>query len=66
MPKFAVFFADDAAVGVARVEASDAAAAEAQVLRDHPYGTVKAVGDERVTAENRHRMLAKWMETLNG
>jgi len=27
MPKFAVFFADDAAVGVTRVEASDAAAA---------------------------------------
>ena len=66
MPKFAVFFADDAAVGVTRVEASDAAAAEAQVLRDHPDGSVKAVGDEQVTAENRHRMLAKWMETLNG
>jgi len=27
---------------------------------------VKAVGDERVTAENRQRMLAKWMQTLNG
>ena len=66
MPKFAVFFADDAAVGVARVEASDAAAAEALVLHDHPNGTVKAVGDEQVTAENRHRMLGKWMQTLNG
>ena len=66
MPKFAVFFADDAAVGVARVEASDAAAAEAQVLHDHPDGSVKAVGDEKVTAENRHRMLAKWMQALNG
>jgi hypothetical protein len=66
MPKFAVFFADDAAVGMTRVEASDAAAAEAQVLRDHPDGTVKAVGDEQVNAENRHRMLAKWMQTLNG
>ncbi len=66
MPKFAVFFADDAAVGVTRVEASDADAAEALVLRDHPDGSVKAVGDEQVTAENRHRMLAKWMQTLNG
>jgi hypothetical protein len=66
MTKFAVFFADDAAVGVTRVEASDADAAEALVLRDHPDGSVKAVGDERVTAENRHRMLAKWIQALNG
>ncbi len=66
MPKFVVFFADDAAVGVTRVEASDAAAAEAQVLHDHPDGSVKAVGDEQVTAENRRRMLSKWMQTLNG
>jgi hypothetical protein len=48
------------------VEASDADAAEALVLRDHPDGTVKAVGDEQVSAENRQRMLAKWMQTLNG
>jgi len=66
MTKFAVFFADDAAVGVTRVEASDANAAEALVLRDHPDGSVKAVGDEQVTAENMRRMLAKWMQTLNG
>jgi hypothetical protein len=64
MPKFAVFFADDAAVGVTRVEASDADAAEALVLRDHPDGTVKAVGDEQVNAENRQRMLAKWIKDL--
>jgi hypothetical protein len=36
------------------------------VLHDHPDGSVKAVGDEKVTAENRHRILAKWMQTLNG
>jgi len=66
MTKFAVFFADDAAVGVTRVEASDADAAEALVLRDHPDGSVKAVGDEKVTAENRHRILGKWMQALNG
>jgi hypothetical protein len=64
MAKFAVFFADDAAVGVTRVEASDADAAEALVLRDHPDGTVKAVGDEQVNAENRQRMLAKWIKDL--
>jgi len=62
MAKFAVFFADDAAVGVTRVEAVDADAAEVLVLLDHPHGTVKAVGDEQVTAENRHRILAKWLE----
>ena len=61
MPKFAVFFADDAAVGVTRVEASDAAAAEALVLHDHPDGTVKAVDGALVTDENRHRMLAAWV-----
>ena len=61
MTKFAVFFADDAAIGLTRVEAGDAEAAESLVLRDHPDGTVKAVGDEQVTAENRHRMLAAWV-----
>jgi hypothetical protein len=64
MHKFAVFFADDAAVGVTRVEASDAAAAKALVLRDHPDGSVRAVGDEQVNAENRQRMLAKWIKDL--
>ena len=58
MPKFAVFFADDAAAGVTRVEVIDAAAAEALVLHAHPDGTIRAVGDEQVMAENRHRILA--------
>ena len=61
MTKFVVFFADDAAVGVTRVEAGDAAAPEALVLRDHPDGSVQAVGNEQVSAENRHRMLAAWV-----
>jgi len=36
MLSFAVFFADEAAVGITRVEAADAAAAEALVLDQHP------------------------------
>jgi len=65
MPKFAVLFRDDLAVGVTRVEAASAAAAEALVLEQHEGGSVKAVGDEQVTIENRHRVLAKWVETLD-
>jgi hypothetical protein len=61
MPKFVVFFADDAAVGVTRVEASDAAAAEAMVLNQHPDAQVHAVDGALVTEENRHRMLAAWV-----
>ena len=61
MPKFAVLFRDELAVGVTRVEAATAQAAEAFVLQQHGGGSVKAVGDEQVTADNRHRVLAKWM-----
>jgi len=57
MPPFAVFFADEAAVGITRVEASDAAAAEAVVLEQHPGGPVHAVDGALVSEENRVRML---------
>lgn len=43
MLPFAVFFADEAAVGMARVEAADAAAADSLVLEQHPGGRVHAV-----------------------
>jgi len=65
MPKFAVMFQDDLAVGVTRVEAASAAAAEALVLEQHEGGSVKALSDEQVTIENRHRVLAKWVQALD-
>jgi len=61
MTPFAVFFADEAVVGITRVEASDAAAAEALVLDQHPGGRVHAVNGATVTEENRVRMLAAWL-----
>lgn len=53
MLSFAVFFADEAAVGMTRVDAADAAAAEALVLDQHPGGRVHAVDGSTVTEENR-------------
>jgi len=44
----------------------DPAVAEALVLEQHEGDSVKALGDEQVTIENRHRVLAKWMQTLDG
>jgi len=61
MLSFAVFFADEAAVGMSRVEAADAAAAEALVLDQHPGGRVHAVDGALVSEENRVRLLAAWM-----
>lgn len=61
MPPFAVFFADEAAVGMTRVEAANAVAAEALVLEQHPGGRVHAVDGALVSEENRVRMLAAWM-----
>jgi len=52
---------DEAAVGITRVEAADAAAAEALVLEDHPGGRVHAVDGALVTEENRVRMLGAWL-----
>ena len=64
MPTFAVLFADEAAVGITRVEAADAAAAEALVLEEHPGGRTHAVGDAFVTEENRVQMLGTWLEVI--
>lgn len=61
MLSFAVFFSDEAAVGVTRVEAADAAAAEALVLVEHPGGKAHAVDGALVTEENRVRMLGAWL-----
>ena len=64
MPTFAVFFADESAVGITRVEAADAAAAEALVLEEHPGGRVNAVNGALVTEENRIRMLGALLEVI--
>jgi hypothetical protein len=56
-----VFFIDPAAIGLQRVEAADAAAAEGMVLDQHPDAQVHAVDGALVTEENRHRMLAAWV-----
>jgi len=61
MLSFAVFFADEPAVGMSRVEAADAAAAEALVLDQHPGGRVHAVDGALVSEENRVRLLAAWV-----
>ncbi len=59
--QFAVFFIDPAAIGLQRLDAPDAAAAEAMVLDQHPDAQVHAVDSALVTEENRHRLLAAWV-----
>jgi len=61
MPPFAVFFADEAAVGVTRVDAPDAATAETMVMEEHPGAKVHAVDGATVTEDNRVRMLGAWL-----
>ena len=61
MASYAVFFMDLAAIGIQRVEAADAAAAEGMVLDQNPDAEVHAVDGALVTEENRHRMLAAWV-----
>jgi len=61
VPKFAVLFRDELAVGVTRVEAASAAAAEAMVMEEHPGAKVHAVDGATVTEENRVRMLGAWL-----
>jgi len=62
MLSFAVFFADEAAACVTRVDAPDAATAEALVMEEHPGAKVHAVDGATVTEENRVRLLAAWLE----
>ena len=61
MPSYAVFFIDPAAIGLQRVEAANAAAAEQVVLDQHPDAEVHAIDGALVKEENRHLLLAKWM-----
>jgi len=61
LPAMALFFADEADVGMTRLEASDAAAAEALVLDQHSGRRVHAVDGALVSEENRARLLAAWM-----
>jgi len=61
VPKFAVLFRDELAVGVTRVDAPDAATAEAMVMEEHPGAKVHAVDGATVTEENRVRMLGAWL-----
>ena len=58
MLSFAVFFADEAAVGITKVEAADASAAEALVLEEHPGAKLHAVDGATVPDENRVRLLS--------
>ena len=62
MTSYAVLFIDPAAIGLQRLDAPDAAAAEAMVLDQHPDAQVQALDGALVTEENRHRMLAAWVQ----
>ncbi|MGA0021386.1 MAG: hypothetical protein ACO3GW_04395 [Vulcanococcus sp.] len=61
MTNYAVFFMEPAAIGLQRIDALDAAAAEATVLDQHPIAQFHAFDGALVTEENRHRMLAAWL-----
>jgi hypothetical protein len=61
MTSYAVFFIDPAAIGLQRVEAADAAAAEGMVLDQHPDAQAHAVDGALVTEENRHQLLTSWV-----
>ena len=64
MPSFAVFFADDAAIGLERIEAADAAAAEAMAHELHPDAQVHAVDGALVSEANRVRLLGDWVRGM--
>lgn len=61
MASYAVFFAYEAAIGLERIEAADAAAAEAMELELHPDAQVHAVDGVLVTEANRVRLLGEWV-----
>jgi hypothetical protein len=54
--QLALLLSDPAAIGLQRLDAPDAAAAEAMVLDQHPDAQVHAVDGALVTEENRHPM----------
>ena len=61
MPKFAVFFSDDAGFGIEMVQALDAAHAQDIARAQHPTGRLSAVPAELVDGVNHHKLLAAWL-----
>ena len=61
-PNFAVFFADDVAIGLELIKAADAAAAEVIALELHHDAQVHAVDGALVNAENQVRLLRYWLK----
>ena len=65
MAEFAVFFADQTAIGLERITASDPSTAEVAVRELHPNAQVLAVDSELVSNENRYRLLSDWLMSLS-
>jgi len=57
MLPFAVFFANEPAGGMTRVDAPDSATAEVMAKEEHPGAKVHVVDGATVTEENRGRTL---------
>ncbi len=62
MTSCAVFFMDPAAIGLQRLDAPDAAAAEGMVLDQHPDAQMHTLDGALVNEESRHRMLEAWIK----
>ena len=61
VPQFAVFFADDGGFGIEMVQALDAAHAQDIARAQHPTGRLSAVPAELLDGQDRHKLLAAWL-----
>ena len=59
--KFAVFFSDGAGFGIEMLQALDAAHAQDIARAQHPTGRLSAVSAELLDGQDRHRLLAAWL-----
>jgi hypothetical protein len=61
IPRFAVFFSDDAGFGIEMVQALDAAHAQDIARTQHPTGRLLAVPAELLDGQDRHKLLRAWL-----
>ena len=61
MPRFAVFFSDDAGFGIEMVQALDAGHAQNIARAQRPAGRLSAVPAELLDGQDRHKLLAAWL-----
>ena len=61
MPRFAVFFSDEAGAGIQFVQAMDGGHAKDIMRATHPEGRLSVMAADLIEGQDRHALLRSWL-----